>query len=73
MTAITPELRQEGWGNPDPYSLLSKFHYFRNGMSLCGKWGFFRGDVEQGQDDHSDNCTACKRKKIKEGRAGGTD
>jgi hypothetical protein len=47
-------------------------------MSLCDKWGFYKGPTEQGNDDSSDNCTACKKalqkrkakemvKKLKEG------
>lgn len=57
---------KEGWGNPDPFNQRSKFHYFRQGRSLCRKWGFYRGDVEQGQDDHSDNCGTCKKRKLVE-------
>lgn len=59
---------QEGWGNPEPYSSRSKFHYFREGRSLCRKWGFYFGDLEQGQDDHSDNCSACKKAKLQEAK-----
>jgi hypothetical protein len=55
---------REGWGCP-PAS--RKFHYFREGMSLCGKWGFaFHLPLEQGQDDHSENCADCKRRRAKE-------
>lgn len=60
------EKKQEtGWGNPDPYSTRSKFHYFGNdGRSLCGKWGRFAGQpkVEDSNDAHTDNCAACKKK-----------
>ena len=58
----------EGWGKPK-YS--NKWHYFLDdGMSLCGKFGFYCGDTEEGNDDSADNCTACKkalqRRKAKE-------
>jgi len=67
---------KEGWGFP---GRGNKAHYFlANGMSLCNKWGFYKGPTEQGNDDSSDNCTACKKalqkrkakemvKKLKEG------
>lgn len=49
----------EGWGFP---RRSNKAHYFlKNGMSLCGKYGFYNGPKEQGNDESSDNCTACKK------------
>lgn len=48
---------KEGWGWP---GLSRKAHYFRKGRSLCGRWGYF-GELEQGNDDSNDNCTACKK------------
>jgi len=51
--------KQEGWGYAPHIS--RKWHYFVNGMSLCGKIGFYRGRLEQGNDDSNDNCTACKK------------
>ena len=61
-------MSKEGWGFPRN---SQKAHYFlENGMSLCSKWGFYQGVKEQGNDDSSDNCTACKkalqRKKARE-------
>ena len=51
--------KNEGWGFPRG---STKAHYFKeNGMSLCGKWGFYHGDTEQGNDESSDNCVACKK------------
>ncbi len=48
---------KEGWGFP----LNSrKAHYFVDSRSLCGKWMFF-GNLEQGNDESPDNCTACKK------------
>jgi len=51
--------QNEGWGF-SPH-LSRKWHYFVNGTSLCRKIGFFHGELEQGKDDSSDNCTACKK------------
>ena len=50
-------VEKEGWGFP---SNSRKAHYFVDKRSLCGKWLFF-GELEQGNDDSSDNCTACKK------------
>lgn len=52
--------RESGWGRP---ANATKWHYFPQdqGMSLCHKWGFYFGTVEQGSDDHPDNCAECKR------------
>lgn len=67
---MTPQFKEprEGWGFPQR---SQKAHYFtEDGRSLCGKWGFYHGDVEQGNGDSADNCTACKkalqRRKAKE-------
>jgi hypothetical protein len=50
----------EGWGY---ISNSPKWHYFRNGRSLCGRWGSFgRTDLEQGNDGSPDNCKACRTK-----------
>ena len=56
-----------GWWNPDPFRSTSKFHYVdKSGRSLCRKWGYIgRGLVEEGMDDHADNCAACKKAKLK--------
>lgn len=56
-----------GWGNPRPFDSRSKFHYYgEDGRSLCGRYGRIAGqpEVEQGMDDHSDNCAECKRRKV---------
>jgi hypothetical protein len=50
---------KEGWGF-SPH-LSKKWHYFVNGTSLCHKIGFFHGELEQGNDDSDENCTACKK------------
>lgn len=67
MNIVNP---QQGWGNPHPFSTRAKFHYYgEDGRSLCGKWGRVgdQPEVEQGMDDHTDNCAACKRKLAKAG------
>jgi len=58
---MTPQFNQprEGWGFP---LRSQKAHYFtEDGRSLCGRWGFYHGSVEQGNDDSPSNCTACKK------------
>lgn len=56
----------KGWAIP---SGGTKAHYFDNDVtSLCRKWAllFARADVfEDTNDDHIENCAACKRKKAK--------
>ena len=54
--------KKEGWG----YAVDGKWHYFRDGMSLCGKIGFYNGETEQGNDDSPDNCKSCRNKLKKE-------
>jgi len=49
---------KEGWGWTP---ISKKWHYFVSGTSLCGKIGFYRGKLEQGNDESDDNCTACKK------------
>lgn len=45
----------------------SKWHYFREGRSLCGKWMTLGNpEYQQGNDNSPDNCAACKRKLLKE-------
>lgn len=52
---VTENKIPEGWGK----SLVSrKWHYFRNRDSLCRRIGFYFGEVEQGNDHSSDNCSA---------------
>lgn len=51
--------RESGWGFP---GLSKRFHYFENGISLCGKW-MYRGQLEpdtgtQGKED----CKECYRR-----------
>lgn len=53
---------KEGWGFP---GTSRKAHYFVDGMSLCRKWGFYQGPLEQGNDESPDNCSACVKALIK--------
>jgi len=56
---------KEGWnwifGSP-------KWHYFRDGKSLCGKWMILgkNESAETGNDESKSNCKVCSRKKLKE-------
>jgi len=52
---------EEGWtwivGTP-------KWHYIREGMSLCNKWMMFQKPTEgfeTGNHDSKDNCKMCAR------------
>jgi hypothetical protein len=57
MTTERAEKPKEGW----KWLINStKWHYFRNGTSLCGKWMNLGEDFEQGNDESSSNCKACK-------------
>lgn len=59
----------KGWGKPGG---SNKFHYFEEGkiIPLCSKWmwgGALEKDaLEEGHDDHKENCAACKRLRLKE-------
>lgn len=55
----TDDLGHEGWGLP---SQSRKWHYFVDTRSLCGKWGFFQGGLEQGNDNSPSNCAKCKQR-----------
>jgi hypothetical protein len=56
----------EGWGFP---GRSQKAHYFVHTDALCGKWGFYVGPLEIGNDGSPDNCAECKRRKAKGGRS----
>ncbi len=56
----------EGWAIP---GTSNKAHYFVDTVSLCRKWGFYTGPLEQGNDDSPDNCAACKKKLAKRKQA----
>lgn len=57
------EETKTGWGKP---TLSKKWHYFtHDGRSLCFKWGFYTGPVEQGYDESPDNCMQCRKQLVK--------
>lgn len=63
---MSEELKKEGW------TLLlnaTKWHYFRDKRSLCGKWMFFFSsdyvNFKQDNNESPDNCAICKRKRLK--------
>lgn len=58
MTEEKAKEGKEGWGFPGQ---SRKAHYFVDGTALCRKWGFYRGPVDQGNDDSPDNCSACMK------------
>ncbi len=55
---MTEQKLKEGWGIP---TMSRKAHYFVDMNSLCRKWGFYNGVLEQGGDDSPDNCAACMK------------
>ncbi len=50
---------KEGWGLPEG---CRKAHYFVEGMSLCGRHGYYFGSLKQGDDESPGNCVLCKKK-----------
>ena len=61
MSTSETSKRSEGWG---AVLQATKWHYFREGRSLCGRAMFFgRGDnLEQGNDHSPDNCAQCRKR-----------
>ena len=55
--------RNEGWWWPVE---CEKRHYFRDGRSLCGRWGSFNGDFPDCPDDALLNCAGCQKKRQRE-------
>lgn len=48
-----------GWGSTP---ISKKWHWFDNdGMSLCRKIGFYRGNTKEGNDSSADNCARCRK------------
>lgn len=63
MTTEQTDKPKEGW----KWLINSKkWHYFRNGTSLCHKWANFGQEFELGNDTSPDNCMACKKALQKE-------
>ena len=58
-------IQKEGWN----WLINSpKWHYFRDGRSLCGRWMSFTKDGFDTEDklDHPDNCKECNKRRKKE-------
>ena len=62
----------KGWGFPEP---SRKFHYFVDGRSLCGKWGWLSSaGLEDTVNTGPDDCRVCARKlRALIAKAGGTN
>jgi len=62
----------EGWGAI--FNVSRKWHYFRDGKSLCRRFMRLGGGtgLEPGNDHSPDNCATCKRKRLAETKTEGT-
>lgn len=49
----------EGWGVIRPGD--RKAHYYRLMMSLCGRVGFYQGELEPDNGPSRDDCAACRK------------
>jgi len=58
----TEQKMPEGWGWP---GAARKAHYFVDGRSLCGRWGWIGGSLQPAGEPSSDDCAACARKLAK--------
>ena len=47
------------WNSP-------KWHYFRDGKSLCGRWMCLGSEFEAGNETSPDNCVTCMKKRMRE-------
>ncbi len=59
-----------GWAQPIN---SKKFHYFREGRSLCGKWLYLSSalDDDTEKTDSPDDCREClKRRKVIRAKGG---
>lgn len=62
---------KEGWGDPTPRSS----HYYRGGMSLCGRRGFYTGPLQaddgllEAADADCRECFRLLRKEIVSGKS----
>ena len=55
-----------GWWNPEPWRSTSKWHWVtETGRTACGRYAYLRGDLEHGNDESGDNCSACRKKRQK--------
>ena len=49
----------EGWGVIRPGD--RRAHYYRNGMSLCRRIGFYGGSLDPDAFKSKDDCAACRK------------
>jgi hypothetical protein len=60
-----PILITEGWS--DHNGKARQFHYFRNGMSLCGRWKTQPSEVKAGRPPYRGSvCTRCRLRNLLE-------
>lgn len=59
----------EGWGVIRPGD--RKAHYYRNGMSLCRRVGFYNGPLDEGDTPSDDDHKECRRALDREKAKGG--
>lgn len=59
MTAPAAEQAKEGWGIIRPGD--RKAHYYRNGMSLCRRVGFYSGYLDTSDQSSPDDCAGCRK------------
>lgn len=55
---------KEGW-QAEKYSSQRVYHYIVDTFSLCGKLGFYSGELQaakMGQEKSGEDCAACYRK-----------
>jgi hypothetical protein len=60
---MTPEpVPDQGWAHPT--ATARKFHYFADGRSLCGRYGYWGAfDPDEDPFRHSpDDCVECRRR-----------
>ena len=48
-----------GWGFP---GLSKRWHFFANGISLCGKWMLGGPMQPDNNSTHRDDCKECRKK-----------
>lgn len=60
---------REGWGVIRPGD--RRAHYYRKGMSLCRRIGFYTGPLEPDGTPSPDDCAACRKERTKEAKRAG--
>jgi len=53
---------KKGWSFPNN---CMKAHYFVNGQSLCGRWGYWGTILEDDKHKSPSNCKTCMKKRSK--------